>query len=80
MTDMSPLGRFLLRLLRTGALLAVALLAIFFGLALWQAYVPGQGFVLTRQDYWFLGIIAGLGFFALYLVRAMGRELDDPGA
>ncbi len=71
----SPLGRFLMRVLRIGTwgasgFLALAILAI-----LWQRHVPGQGFVFQPADKPFF-VVAGIMLaLALWISRAISREL-----
>ncbi len=77
--QMSPLARILIRVLRTGSYAAAVLLVVFGGILLWQRYTPDGGFNMSRQDWSFLGILALLALLAIYLVRAIGRELNNPG-
>jgi hypothetical protein len=76
MSDMSPLQRLLLKAVRTASLCAAILLLGFLALALWQKLGTG----LTTQDYGFLGIVGLMLLGAVWLFRAIGREMDNPGA
>jgi hypothetical protein len=70
MSEMSPLGRMLLKILRVGTLFAAALIAILLGVAVWQ----------NMQNYGFIGVMAAMLGGALWLAYAIGKELDNPGA
>jgi hypothetical protein len=69
MSDMSHLGRFLLKIMRLGVLGSAFLLALFLGIAIWQE--TGIGF---------MAVLLVLLLGALWLYRAIGRELNNPGA
>jgi membrane protein DedA with SNARE-associated domain len=79
MSHMSPLARILMRVLRSGSWGAALLLVAFAGIVLWQRWTPEGGLDLSRQDYAFLGVLAALLALAVYLVRAIRKELDRPG-
>lgn len=74
MTEMPPLSRFLMRLLRAGSWSAMGFLLLFAGLLLYQRWTS-EGLVLDKTDYGFLSVLAALFFLAIYLVRAIGKEL-----
>jgi peptidoglycan/LPS O-acetylase OafA/YrhL len=74
MTEMSPLGAMLLRILKVVTLGAAALLAVFLAISIWQ------GFQTAKPDYGFDAVLAILLLGALWLYRSMGRELQNPGA
>ena len=76
MSDMSPLQRLLLKAVRYASLGAAILLLGFLVLALWQKLATG----LTSQDYGFFGIIGLMLLGAVWLYRAIGRVMDNPGA
>jgi len=76
MSDMSPLQRLLLKAVRYASLGSAILLFGFLVLALWQKL--GNG--LTSQDYGFMGIVGLMLLGAIWLYRAIGREMDNPGA
>ena len=76
MSDMSPLQRLLLKAVRYGSLGAAILLLGFLILVLWQKLGTG----LTSQDYGFIGIVGLMLLGAVWLYRAIGREMDNPGA
>ena len=75
MSDMSPLQRLLLKSMRYVSLGAAVLLSGFLILVLWQK--SGAG--LNTQDYGFVGIVGLLLVGAVWLFRAIGREMDNPG-
>jgi hypothetical protein len=74
MSEMSPLGAMLLRILRMTTLGAAGLLALFLGISLWQGYHAG------KLDTGFDILLAVMLVAALWLYRSMGRELRNPGA
>lgn len=76
MSDMSPLQRLLLKAVRYASLGAAILLLGFLVLALWQKLSTG----FTSQDYGFMGIVGLMLLGAVWLYRAIGREMDNPGA
>lgn len=76
MRDMSPLQRLLLKAMRYASLGAAILLLGFLILALWQKVGTG----LTTQDYGFVGIVGLMLLGAVWLFRAIGREMNNPGA
>jgi hypothetical protein len=76
MSDMSPLQSLLLKAMRYASLGAAILLLGFLTLALWQKLGTG----LKTQDYGFIGIVVLVLLGAVWLFRAIGREMDNPGA
>lgn len=78
MSEMSPLARILMGILHKGSWAAAVLLVIFAGILLWQRWTP-SGLALRPGDTGFLGILVLLFLLAGYLVRAIRRELDNPG-
>jgi hypothetical protein len=74
---MSPMARILMAVLHKGSWGASILLALFAGILLYQRWVPGSGFAFQAGDKGFLGVLAGLLLLAIYLVRAIGRELKN---
>lgn len=75
MSNMSPLQRLLLKAMRYASLGAAVLLLGFLILVLWQK--AGTG--LNIQDYGFVGIVGLLFVGAVWLFRAIGREMANPG-
>ena len=73
---MSPLQSLLLTAMRYASLGAAILLLVFLVLALWQK----TGTDFTTQDYGFIGIVGVMLLGAVGLFRAIGREMDNPGA
>ena len=76
MSQMSPLARLLISILRWGSMGSAGLLLVFAGILTWQRWTPG-GPQFTRADWVFLGILAALLALALYLVRAIAKEISD---
>lgn len=77
---MSPLLFVLLKALRIASLVMAALMLVFLGLAVWQK-AGAQGFgAVTRQDYSFFTVLALLALAALWMWRAIGRELQKSGS
>lgn len=70
MSEISPLSRLILKIMRIGTLSAAVLIAIFLGVALWQ----------NQQHYGFMGVMVVMLVGALWLSRAIAKELKDPGA
>ncbi|NJM30661.1 MAG: hypothetical protein HC855_11650 [Rhizobiales bacterium] len=78
MSDMSPLSRILMRIMRAGSWGAGAALLLFAGLLVYQRYTP-EGFAFQKGDFAFLSVLAVLMLLALYLVRGIRKELDGDG-
>jgi hypothetical protein len=76
--NMSPLGRFLVGVLHKGSWAAAALLVAFTCILLYQRKTP-DGFQFQQGDYGFLGVLAALLILAVYLVRAIKKEINNPG-
>ena len=75
MSDISPLQRLLLRILRLSTLGAAILLAIFLAITFWkQANATGIEY-FTRQDWSLIGLLAFMLLCALWLHRSIGREM-----
>ena len=79
MSEMSQLAKFLMHILRNGSIGAAALLVLFAGISIYQKITPEGQLVMTRQDWSFLGVLAAMLFLALYLVRAITKEINSPG-
>jgi hypothetical protein len=79
MAEMSPLARVLIGILQKGSWAAAALIVIFAGILCYQRYSPEAGFVFKPGDFGFLGILAAMLALAVYLVRAIAKELQKPG-
>jgi hypothetical protein len=75
MSEMSPLAKALMSILRSGSWAAMVLLLLFMGIFLWQQIKPDGTIALTRQDYGFLGVVGFLVLLSIYLVRAIGKEI-----
>jgi hypothetical protein len=70
---MSPLGRLILMAMRWGLWIMAGLVAVFFAIEIGKR--GGTLSVLTRQDITFLVVLALLFALALWLARAISREL-----
>ena len=80
MSDISPLQRLLLGILRKGSLAAAGILLLFLAINIWQETNVDGLASLTRQDLSFMGLLAVMFLGALWLYRAIGREMRNPGA
>jgi hypothetical protein len=78
MSEMSPLARFLMQILRNGSMGAAALLILFAGILFWQKITPDGHLAMTRQDWSFAAVLALLLALAIYLVRAIAKEMQPP--
>ena len=78
MSEMSPLARFLMLILKNGSIGAAVLLALFAGILIFQKITPDGHLAMTKQDWSFLGVLAALMLLALYLVRAITKEINTP--
>jgi hypothetical protein len=79
MAEMSPLARVLMGVLQKGSWAAGALIVLFAGMFCYQRYQPGIGFAFQKGDFGFLGVLVALLLLAVYLVRAIRKELNNPG-
>ena len=79
MQEMSPLAKLLMQILRSGSIGAAALLALFAAILIYQKITPDGHLAMTRQDWSFLGVLAALMLLAVYLVRAIAKEIKSPG-
>ena len=79
MSEMAPLAKLLMLILRNGSIGAAALLILFAGISVYQKITPDGQLVMTREDWSFLGVLAALLLLALYLVRAIRKEIERPG-
>lgn len=79
MSEMAPLAKLLMLILRNGSIGAAALLFLFAGISIYQNITPDGQLVMTREDWSFLGVLAALLLLALYLVRAIRKEIERPG-
>lgn len=75
MSEMSPLAKFLMLILKNGSIGAAALLVLFAGILLYQKITPDGNLAMTQQDWSFLGVLMALLFLAVYLVRAIAKEI-----
>jgi hypothetical protein len=76
MSDMSPLGRLILRAMRAGALFAAGCILLFTGILIWQKWLS-QSAVASKGDFVFLGVLAFLFVGALWLARSVSKELNN---
>ncbi len=75
MSEMSPLAKLLMGILRHASWGAFLLLLLFAGIFMWQKISPEGPVDMTRQDYGFLGVLGVLALMAYYLVRSIGKEI-----
>lgn len=75
MSDMSPLGRFVLIAMEWGLRFAALAFAAIFALVVWQKWLSAAAGEVTRQDYTILAVLGGLCVVALVFARSVGREL-----
>ncbi len=80
MSDISPLQHVLLKVLRSATLGAAFLLIIFLAITIWKQTRATGIEQFTRQDWSFIGLLAVMLLCALWLYRAIGREMNNPGA
>ncbi len=77
--QMSPLGSFLMRILRSGVWGASALLLLFAGILIYQRLTPEGSVVFQKGDIGFLGVLAVMMALAIYLVCGIKKEMEQPG-
>jgi hypothetical protein len=80
MRDISPLQHLLLRVLRISTLAAAVLLVMVMALNIWQKTRVAGFKSLAGQDWSFIALLAVMILAALWLYRAIGREMNNPGA
>ncbi len=78
MSEMSPLAKFLMLILKNGSMGAAALLVLFAGILIYQKITPDGHLAMTTQDWSFLSVLVALLLLALYLVRAITKEINPP--
>jgi hypothetical protein len=77
MSDMSPLGRLILRAMRAGAFFAAGCVLLFMGILIWQKWLSQTGPAANNGDFVFLGVLAILFVGALWLARSVSKELNS---
>lgn len=80
MSEMSPLMLVILKALRVTTLGLAALMLLFLGLTLWQKTKVAGFEALTRADYTFMAVLLAISLAALWMARAISREMRKPGA
>lgn len=75
MSDMSPLGRFVLIAMLWGLRFASLAFVAIFAIVVWQKWYSAAALGATRQDYTFLAILAGLFIGAVLFARMVEREI-----
>jgi hypothetical protein len=78
MAEMSPLGRILMMILHRGSWVSAALIVAFAGILLYQRKTP-DGFAFKQGDMAFFIVLGVLLLLAVYLVRAIRKEMGNPG-
>jgi hypothetical protein len=76
MSQMSPLAKLLVSILRWGSMGSAGLLTLFAGIFLWQKWTPA-GPVLSQQDWGFLAVLMALLLLAVYLIRSIAKEISN---
>lgn len=76
MSEMSPLAKVLMLVLRGGSIASVALLVLFAGILVYQRITPEGHLVMSRQDLSVLGLLAVLLALASYLIRSISNEIN----
>ena len=74
MSEMSPLARMLVSILRWGCWVTAGFMVLFSGVFLYQKHMALEG-----ADWRFLGLMVVMGAFAIYLALSMTRELNKNG-
>lgn len=78
MSDMSPLGRLILRAMRAGSLFSAGCILLFMGILIWQKWLsqsaPAQA---SNGDFFFLGFLALFFVGAIWLARSVSKELNS---
>ena len=76
MSEMSPLAKFLMNILRNGSIGAAALVILFAGISVYQKITPDGHLDMNRQDWTFIAVLGAMLALAIYLVRSIGKEID----
>lgn len=76
MADMSPLGRFVLRLMRAGSLASAVFLVLVMAVEVWKLWRFGE----AVQNAGFLAVLAVMLVGFLWLARSISRELARHGS
>jgi hypothetical protein len=69
-----------MNILRNGSIGAAALLILFAAILIFQKITPDGHLAMAREDWGFLGVLAIMLALAIYLIRAIAKEMNDPGA
>ena len=77
--QMSPLATILMAVLRKGIWIATALLVLFAAILVFQRITPAGSIEFEKGDIGFLGVLAVLLALAVYLVRGINKEMENPG-
>jgi uncharacterized membrane protein YjfL (UPF0719 family) len=78
MSEMSPLAKFLMMILRSGSIITAALLVLFAGISIYQKITPEGQLAMEKQDWTFLAVLAVMLALAIYLVRSISKEINGP--
>jgi hypothetical protein len=76
MSEMSPLAKVLMMILRKGSIVAAALIILFGGISVYQKITPDGHLAMARQDWTFLAVLAAMLLLAIYLIRAIASEIN----
>jgi hypothetical protein len=77
MSDMSPLGRLILRAMRAGSIFAAGCVLLFMGILIWQKWLSQSAPPAKNADFVFLAVLALLFVGALWLARSVNKELKN---
>ena len=77
MSEMSPLAKFLMHILRNGSIGAAGLLMLFAGISIFQKMTPDGHLEMNKEDWTFLAVLCILLVFAIYLVRSINKEMGN---
>jgi hypothetical protein len=77
MSEMSPLAKGLMLILRNGAIGSAGLLVLFICIEIYQRRGPDGHLNMNRQDWGFMGLLIVLFFVAIFLARAITKEVKN---
>jgi len=77
MSEMSPLLKLIIMMVRYVCMALAGLLVLVIGVFLWQKH-GANGFEFVQGDWGMMGLFAVLLAITVYLIRGFGRELLPP--
>ena len=72
---MSPLGKIILMVMRSGSLASAGFMVLVIGIELWKRWRFGGFETMARQDMAFMGVLVVMLVGFLWLARSIKREL-----